>query len=1225
MKILYWLVLLFVLPFGVKGQDSPLRLEEMSYEEATNEGVKYFFEKKEAQKAIKYWQHARNISNKKSEEYLIVTQILGMCYFELEQYSKALLLYEEISPYLIIYGDRVDYHTLDQQRQIYVKQKKEKEEKRIAMQMYSLISRTSNAAKAKWAFFNGGILKCQKNSQYTKAIFYAELAHKIVQKELSTFFSPYITSLNNLASAYRDVGRYLEAEQFYETAINAFNGTEKKRDSTYFICLSNLGLLYNTMGQYEKAEQLLTKVLKLRSKYLGKTHESYISSLNNLAVMYQARGDYVLAEHFFLEALEKKEKKLGKEHESYWTSLINLAALYGEIEAYDKAKECYSSIATIMERTTMNFSLYSTYLNNHAELYTSCGQYLKAQHLHEKNLLLVQNLFGEDHPECALVLSNIASLYHYQGLYEAADSLMRKVLVIDKTHFGKFHPRNATNLSNLAALYQRIGKYDKAEAFFNESLEIQKQTLGNAHPSYCSSLNNLAGLYFEMGRYAKARDLFLASVDIAKKTLGEKHSNYALGLNNLGEAYGALGNDTKAEQLFIKSLSIYEEKKLKKHSSYAVGLSNLAALYLKHRHYTKAEFFLKKAILIKQESIGRDHPDYAMALSNLAKCYRDQNHFFKAEKLYEEAIEIIKKSLGKTHSAYGICLSNWSLLLLANNRYSKGEQLLVEAFNIYLKNLINAYTSLGEHQQYQLYNKTNGYYQTLYSFAFNTKTHDSLILHAQNASLAIKGLSLQSTQGIRQIVKQSTDETLKNLYQQWRGMKQQIATAYVLSIPERKKRGIDLQVWKETANELERKLASRSKPLAQKLNIQNKLVHFRDIKQKLHSKSAAIDFVHFQYRGDTSWTDSILYYAMITRHNSQYPVCVRIGTEKELLPFFSKEIKEEGDNYIHNDRTNQALYQLIWAPLLPHLSGVEDIHLSPDGLLNQLSFEALLSASEPQERLMNKYQLHYYSTLKNFVLPRIVSGAKTSNQVLLLGGANYGIETGSNNEKSFNYLKGTKEEVAILAEAFTAAKWKVDLLTGEKALEQNVKEVEGLASPRVVHLATHGYFYPPPNDYRKQMDVWISDKNAYQYRIQQHEHPLYRSGLALTGANKTWTGRPVGILDANDGILTAYEVAMLNLYGTELVVLSACETGLGENSTTEGVYGLQRAFKQAGVDKLIVSLWKVPDGPTKEFMRFFYKNYLSGMSVHEALERTKITMQTIDPNPYYWAAFILIE
>jgi CHAT domain-containing protein len=490
--------------------------------------------------------------------------------------------------------------------------------------------------------------------------------------------------------------------------------------------------------------------------------------------------------------------------------------------------------------------------------------------------------------------------------------------------------------------------------------------------------------------------------------------------------------------------------------------------------------------------------------------------------------------------------------------------------------------------------------------------------------LSIKGLSAENTQMVQQIIRQSKDESLKKLYKGLLKAKRELAAVYSLSLLKRKEKNINIQTWKRKVSDLELQLAIQSKPLAYKHQIQNTKVTFNDLKHHLDQGGAVIDFVHFRHK-DTDSTYNRLYYAMITRHDSQYPVCVRLGTEKELKPFFSKEIKLKGDNYIHDDRVNYDLYQLIWKPLMPHLVGVKEIHLSPDGLLNQLSFEALLSSSESEKRLISKYKLHYYSTLKNFVLPALASDRQKNTQVMLLGGANYGAEANSNDEKSFNYLKGTKEEVSTLAAAFTDARWKVQLLTGDNALEQKVKKVEGITSPRVIHLATHGYFYPPPTDYKKQVDVWINDKNAYQHRIQQHEHPLYRSGLVLTGANLTWTGRPKGTLDLNDGILTAYEVAMLDLYGTELVVLSACETGRGESSETEGVYGLQRAFKQAGVDKLIVSLWKVDDEVTKKFMTCFYKNYLSGLSVNEALVNTKITMQKIYSNPYYWAAFILIE
>jgi CHAT domain-containing protein len=383
---------------------------------------------------------------------------------------------------------------------------------------------------------------------------------------------------------------------------------------------------------------------------------------------------------------------------------------------------------------------------------------------------------------------------------------------------------------------------------------------------------------------------------------------------------------------------------------------------------------------------------------------------------------------------------------------------------------------------------------------------------------------------------------------------------------------------------------------------------------------------------------------LVTRKNSRYPFYIRLGTDKEINSLLNK------NNYINDTRKSNQLYKLLWLPLIPYLEGVHTIHLSPEGLLSKVAFETLVSNRASEERLMDQYQFRYYGTLKDFVLQARGIGQTSSaenKKAVLLGGALYnldkttleqlggaypnehsrtsgiGVTPDSVKVSEFNYLAGSQKEVEELASVLKKSGWDVDLLVGKGALEDKIKAIKGNDKPRILHLATHGYFFPKPEE-EKQERILMSEDNIFQQRIQQHWHPLYRSGLALSGANHTWMGGTPPV-NAEDGILTAYEVAMLDLYGTELVVLSACETGLGESSDTEGIYGLQRAFKQAGANKLIVSLWQVPDQQTQELMGYFYKNYLSGKSINESLETAKSTMRETYSNPYYWAAFILVE
>jgi CHAT domain-containing protein len=214
-------------------------------------------------------------------------------------------------------------------------------------------------------------------------------------------------------------------------------------------------------------------------------------------------------------------------------------------------------------------------------------------------------------------------------------------------------------------------------------------------------------------------------------------------------------------------------------------------------------------------------------------------------------------------------------------------------------------------------------------------------------------------------------------------------------------------------------------------------------------------------------------------------------------------------------------------------------------------------------------------------------------------------------------LPGTAKEIGTLQQLFAGKGINVATVNGVNATEDAFKLLDN-RSPSIIHLATHGFFLPDPTF--KQLKT-ESDLTGNNYAIS--EEPLMRSGVVMAGANKAWSGEKTAP-GAEDGILTAYEIAQLNLSNTKLVVLSACETALGDLQGTEGVFGLQRAFKIAGVKNLVVSLWQVPDKETAELMGLFYNNLLSAQPVRDAFYNAQKEMRSKYP-PFSWAAFVLVE
>lgn len=282
------------------------------------------------------------------------------------------------------------------------------------------------------------------------------------------------------------------------------------------------------------------------------------------------------------------------------------------------------------------------------------------------------------------------------------------------------------------------------------------------------------------------------------------------------------------------------------------------------------------------------------------------------------------------------------------------------------------------------------------------------------------------------------------------------------------------------------------------------------------------------------------------------------------------------------------------------------------------------------------------------VLP--VTELSNNNRSVLFGGVNYEIDSSEliaanselteetiasraqinfNNAEStnrggqWNYLKWTEKEIQALGLILKESHISSTSYTGFHATEENLKSLgESNSSPRILHVATHGFFFADPKLKSESSPIVLGEESVFKIS----EHPMIRSGLLLAGSNYTWkTGKPINE-KMEDGILTAYEVSHLNLSNTELVVLSACETGLGEIKGNEGVYGLQRAFKIAGAKYLIMSLWQVPDFQTQELMTTFYSKWLKEkLSIPDAFRSAQKEMREKYQNPYFWAGFVLVE
>lgn len=1064
------------------------------------------------------------------------------------------------------------------------------------------------------------------------------------EKNLGKQHEDYGVSLMNLAKQYKQMGQYENAVPLYIAAIQHAGEVLGKQHLDYSIRVINLANLYQAMGQYEKALPLYLEFLDNTEKNLGKDHANYGTGLNNLGQLYISMGQYDKALPPTLEALENTKKSLGKQHPSYGTHLNNLAGLYKTMGQYNKALPLYLEALENIENSKGNADeRYGMILNNLGELYTVMGQYDKALPLYIEAKKNIEQSLGKEHPSYGKIVNNLAILYKNLGQYNKALPLYLEALEMSKNNQGKELVNYAIFLSNLADLYGTMGRYDQALPMYLQALEITEKSVGKNHEQYGNVKNNLAALYRTIGQYQKALPLYLEALENAELNLGKEHVIYGIRLNNLAELYETMGQYSEALLLYNQSLEITEKSLGKQHAEYGVRLNNLAGLYRTMAQYDKALPLYLEALDIIEKNLGKQHPYYGIWLNNLGELYLKTSQYDKALSIFSEAIENTGKTVGKEHESYGISVNNLAALYQKTGQYDKAIPLIKVGFQNIKYQIARQFAYLSEKEKEQFLKRVL-YFFDFYQGVFNQypqKTREVTSL-AMDLEITRKGLLLQSNIAMRNAILQSNDTALLHSFDEWSVTKSVLAREFSLPLIDRRS---DLEEVENKAEQLEAALTRKSSNLKGVLQVGQ--INWEQIKQALPQKGVAIEFISFASHNYNEWTDSTLYMAMILRKTDSMPQLISLFEQSQIDSLLQKQNSSEqgfvsglyrgikaksSPQDVYNGR---KLYELIWKPLDTLLQPGDDIYLAPSGTLHQLAFAAI--PYDSVTTLSDRYRLHTVATTA------VLLKEKTSTKAGILsvyGGVQFEeaepSATKVNDEtvslslpgdlqrsgETWEYLPGTLREAESIAATAKQKGIQVNLFSGKAATEERLKGMTGKNAPDVLHIATHGFFFPDPK-LQPAADGMISGKQEPVFKAS--DNPLNRSGIILAGANKTWNGA-AKLEGGEDGILTAYEASYLQLANTKLVVLSACETGLGDVKGSEGVYGLQRAFKQAGADYLLMSLWKVPDNETAEFMTTFYGHYFGGSTIEDAYLLTQKSLREKYRNdPYKWAAFVLIR
>lgn len=921
-------------------------------------------------------------------------------------------------------------------------------------------------------------------------------------------------------------------------------------------------------------------------------------------------------------------------------------------------------------------------LNNQAEELRDQGRYAEAEPLYKESLQMMKSIYGEQNPNVAVILNNLGVLYEKQARYDESESMHQQSLAIREKFFN-IQPENvAISLNNLASLYDTQAKYTLAEPLYQRALKIWRNVLGIDHPNVATALNNLADLYGDIGQLDKALDYYQKAYEIRKKYFPDNSFEIAESKNNLATTYFQLGQFSKAERLFEESKKTFEEILGKNHLIVATILNNLAHIYQKDERINqveslyfqlldirinalgkdhpevattrnnfgvfyfdqgkldKAEQQYQHSLTIRKQVFQQDHPDIAQSLNNLAELYKLQGLYEKAESLSRESLEILKKTLGEDHPLVATNLFNIAISLWGQGKQNQIEQaveLFKRANQIRTHHLDILLTQGSEHEKHKYLATIQSDPDAIISLHQATTKADAV---SQKASYLAMSIILQRKGRILDIMSTSMKTLRKRMNAEDAVLLDQLSRV-------NRERSqlyntvLQSKITQEQYLNRKEQLEQQSKDIENKISkhsaeyfIQNQPISVEIVQQNLPENTALIEYVRY-YPFDPIAKDSqqkkwgsARYIAYILKSSGK-PIAVDLGEASKI----ENEIKQFRRT-LANPNTKATLHlfshdleALIIQPIREYLEEIQTVLISPDAALNLIPFAALMD--ESNRYLLEDYHITYLSSGRDILRITEQNNIHITGQTnpAIFADIDYGPKYNRPRNEStkhvksnvlrtdfgqmnFGSLPGTKDE----AEAINQIIPTVRTFTGLEATESALKKLD---SPQLLHLATHGFFLSNPNEVLLSSQTDITEFNK-QNNILLEENPLLRSGIILAQANQNGSGD-------EDGILSALEVTGLDLWGTQLVVLSACDTGIGEIPNGKGVFGLRRALVIAGSETQVMSLWKVNDLATQELMVYYYTGLVDGKGRSEAMRQAQLLLLKHKnfAHPYYWASFIV--
>lgn len=1037
-----------------------------------------------------------------------------------------------------------------------------------------------------------------------------------LQMQAQTLTEAEVTAKMNEAFALNNAKKTAEA---LDAFIVVGKNTERQRNEVehqVYVCSQTMACMcYETLERYEEAYRLAKKLMSGSLTEKEKKDVSHLYAMNGYmyatSFMHGDNRQLAKARAILEEIMPYAD---GKVRECALPKIPLIwyfeGAEYHLSQQYDKALVCYqNALKSFNElgKTDDEISVLRHIAEIKGTLYDMAG----SEEAYKQALSLSRQTGKSDvQMEILKELWNIGKtigdVQQAQVYAASIDSLVDATVDL-QTKYTYYNQKGYEAKS--------LGQYGIAEQWYLRGKNIAERAdistiSANKHLSY----SNLRNLYAAIGRYDDALLYAKKAIEEFQAHTPMSDATYNMPYLALADIYRLIGDKENC----YRSLD-----KLFETASRMTSPKELYPLYTTRgrcrfafKDYQSALNDYKKADELLATKYPQPDGDRIALLALMGGVEHQLGNYAESAQYYRKYVEYTKALYGEKSLEH----IN-AQIYLANAEGFAGD--VTNGCNDYAAAVLQLKALMKQHIPYMSSTEREGLWSPLSSlftmmtpYALEAKqTQTAFTKNCYDALVMSKSFLLESERSMYDVIKRKGTAEDMHDYTVMASMKNQVKVWE----KDYKANADSILSVSRKVSRLENLLANRCKGYSDGTDFMD--VDYDAVKQALGQNEVLIDFTDY-----ISQSQGRKYAAYIINKVQDYP---------QLKPLFAeKQIDSLGivrpDIYYDKDYA-QGVLQLLWEPLEANIPEGTTVYYVPSQLLFQVSLESLPLSDG--SLLGSHYNFVRLSSARDFVKMKSKSNNSRENTAVLYGGLQYDLETTAMVEEAKKYdvsnllamrgeiargdsvfhdLKGTKEEILKIEDLLKRNKWQVTPYMGKNGTEESFLNMHG-KSPRLLHLATHGFYYTPNN--AENVDY-----------LKGYTDAMSLSGLVLSGGNAAWLGKPLpkGVLG---GILTANDIARLDLSNTDMVVLSACQTGRGM-ATAEGLYGLQRAFKKAGVGTIVMSLWNVSDKITSEFMTTFYERLAdthNAWNKRKAFEEAKEIIRKKRPNPFHWAAFVMLD